>query len=337
MTPAPLPVAILGLGRMGRGLVTRWLGANHPVIAYDPDPEARNLARSAGATVVDHQHQLIPAFKADQSPRVVWLMVPAGTLIDRILWEGDQPLAAQLSEGDIIVDGGNSNFRDSMRRGERLIRESRIHYLDCGTSGGVAGEDFGFCLMVGGVRPVYDRIAPLFKALAAPQGYAHVGSGGAGHFVKMVHNAIEYGLLQVIGEGFSLMDHSPFDIDAAQVAELWNRGSVIRSWLMELVRDAMQRQAHFDQIAAVVGGGSTGTWAVDEAAQIGIKMPAIETSLRQRQQPENDYAARIVSALRYEFGRHPFELLQPPPTGQRQTDQSAEANPHDDQSQEGPI
>jgi 6-phosphogluconate dehydrogenase len=172
--------------------------------------------------------------------------------------------------------------------------------------------------MVGGVKQVYQRIEPLFKAVAAPQGYAHVGPSGAGHFVKIVHNAIEYGILQVLGEGFSLLDHGRFDIDAAQVAELWNRGSVIRSWLMELVRDSMQRQEHFSQIAGAIGGGSTGSWAVAEAERLALKMPAIELSLKQRQRPDNDYAARIVSALRYEFGRHPFELLEPPPTGERQ-------------------
>ncbi len=313
-----MTVAVMGLGRMGRGLVTRWLKAGHTVVAYDPDASAREEAASAGAIVVDDQQELLARLDQKVRPRVVWLMVPAGPLIDRLLWHGEASLASQLAEGDIVVDGGNSNFNDSARRSERLLRENKIHYLDCGTSGGVAGEEFGFCLMVGGVAEVYDRVEPLFAALAAPEGYAHVGPSGAGHFVKMVHNAIEYGILQVIGEGFSLMDHGRFKIDSAQVAELWNHGSVIRSWLMELVRDAMQRQAHFDQIAGTIGGGSTGTWAVTEAQQLGLKMPAIETSLQQRQKPDNDYAARIVSALRYEFGRHPFELLQPPATGKQQ-------------------
>lgn len=313
-----MSVALLGLGRMGRGLLARWRQAGHDVVAYDIDPQARGAARKAGVRTVETQQQLIPALNPERTPHVVWLMLPAGELIDRVLWQGDTPLTVQLSEGDIVVDGGNSNFNDSVRRSERLIRESHIHYLDCGTSGGVAGEELGFCLMVGGLRKIYDHIEPLLKALAAPDGYAHVGPSGAGHYAKMVHNAIEYGILQVLGEGFSLLDESSFNFDAAQVAHLWNRGSVIRSWLMELLRDAMQRQAHFNNIAVAVGGGSTGTWAVEEAAKINLKLPAIETALRQRNRPENDYAARIVSALRYEFGRHPFQLLKPPATGPHQ-------------------
>lgn len=303
-TRTRLNIAVVGLGRMGLGIADRLAEAGHRVTAFDLSAEARQAAALVGADTVDSPEEL-PA--ATKTPRILWLMVPAGPVVDKVLFDGPGALAPRLQRGDIVIDGGNSNFRDSMRRSARLREERGLSMLDCGTSGGIEGQDIGYCLMVGGERGAYASCEPAFAAIAMKRGYAHVGPSGAGHFVKMVHNAMEYGFLQVLGEGFAMLGASEFPLDLPRLAELWTHGSVIRSWLMELVAEALARPDHFEKIAPAVGGGSTGTWAVEEARRTGVKLPAIELSLKERtDKPSNEYAARMVAALRYEFGRHPF-------------------------------
>ena len=301
---ATLTIGLVGLGRMGLGIAERLAGAGLPVMAFDLSAEARQAAEKVGAKTVDRLADLPDALPR---PRVLWLMIPAGTVIDQVLFDGPDALAPKLDSGDIVVDGGNSNFNDSRRRAERLAGGG-VKLLDCGTSGGVEGARIGYCLMVGGDAEAYAHCEPALKVIAIEGGCAHVGPSGAGHFVKMVHNAIEYGFLQVLGEGFSMLDGGDFPVDAAQVADLWTRGSVIRSHLIELARSALSRPDHFERIAPKAGGGSTGAWAVEEARRLGIDLPAIALSLAQRTgEPANEYAARMVAALRWEFGRHPFE------------------------------
>ena len=301
---ASLTVGLVGLGRMGLGIAERLVKGGLPVVAFDLSTEARQAAEKAGAKTVNRLADLPDRLPW---PRVLWLMIPAGAAIDEVLFDGPDALAAKLSAGDIVIDGGNSNFNDSLRRAERLAAGG-VKLLDCGTSGGVEGARIGYCLMVGGDAKAYAHSEPAFRAIAIEGGCAHVGPSGAGHFVKMVHNAIEYGFLQVLGEGFSMLDGGDFPVDLARVAELWTRGSVIRSHLVELAHSALTRPDHFERIAPKVGGGSTGAWAVEEARRLGIDLPAIALSLAQRTgEPANEFAARMVAALRYEFGRHPFE------------------------------
>ena len=298
-------VAVVGLGRMGLGVVERLLAAGHRVTGYDVSPAARAAAKRRGAKAVDHLAELM---SATPRPRILWLMLPAGRAIDDLLFDGPDALAAQLSRRDVVVDGGNSHYRDSMSRAARLHKQRSVRLLDCGTSGGVQGRRAGYCLMVSGDAAAFRFCRPVFTALAARGGYARVGPSGAGHYVKMVHNAIEYAMLQSLGEGFSLLAAAPLKLDPAQVAELWTRGSVIRSHLVELAHDALARPGHFEKIAPKAGGGQTGAWAVQEARRLGLAVPAIALALKERKRrPANEFAARLVAALRWEFGRHPFE------------------------------
>ncbi len=300
-----LHVGLVGLGRMGFGIAERLLSGGHAVTAFDPDAGARERAERAGAAVVASLAELPAAL---EPPRLLWLMVPAGQPVDDVLFDGPGAVAAGLEPGDVVIDGGNSHYRDSMRRAERLEGQTGAVLLDCGTSGGVEGARVGYCLMVGGPEEAYRRCEPALAAVAAPDGYARVGPRGSGHFVKMVHNAVEYGILQVMGEGASLLEASEFPLELGRIAELWTHGSVIRSWLMELLHRALEREGHFERIAAKVGGGQTGTWAVKAAEELGVSVPAIARSLAERKDsPSNPFAARIVAALRYEFGGHAFE------------------------------
>jgi 6-phosphogluconate dehydrogenase len=309
-----LTVGLIGLGRMGLGIAERLVGGGHGVVAFDLDGESRRAAAALGARTVARAGDLAGLLP---QPRAVWLMIPAGRAVDAVLFEGADALAGWLGAKDIVIDGGNSNHADSRRRADRLAAECGAAYLDCGTSGGVEGARIGYCLMVGGPEEAYRRMEPALRSIAAPGGCAHVGPSGAGHFVKMVHNAIEYGLLQVIGEGLSMLDVSGYGTEPSQAAELWAHGSVIRSWLMELAAAALSRPDHFERIAPSAGGGETGTWAVEEAARLGVAVPAIALSLAERREaPSNEYAARMVAALRYEFGRHAFEAVGTPSEGE---------------------
>lgn len=289
---------VVGLGRMGGGMVRNLLRSGIRPVAYDRNPEAMREFEAEGVVVVQDVADL-PA-RLDR-PRVIWMMVPAGEAVDQVI----AALRPGLEKGDVLIDGGNSHYRDSMRRAAALEAEG-AHYLDCGSSGGMEGALNGMCLMVGGNTEAFTLARPLLEAISQPGGLAHVGPSGAGHYVKMVHNAIEYGMLQAIGEGFELIEAAPFDLDKVQIANLWNHGSVIRSWLIELAARAFAKDPHLEGLHGHVGGGSTGSWAVREAWERGVPFTTIATafSARLRSRQEDSFAAKVVSALRWEFGGH---------------------------------
>lgn len=289
---------VIGLGRMGGALVRNLLRAGHRAVVYDVNPESVQELVKAGATGTAGLAELAAALGR---PRVIWMMVPAGDPVDQVIAE----LTPHLEPGDVLIDGGNSFYRDSIRRAEALQARG-IRYLDCGTSGGIEGALHGLCLMVGGDQEAYRLAEPLFAAIAQPGGYGYVGPSGAGHFVKMVHNAIEYGMLEAIGEGFELLAEGPYQLDLAQVARLWTNGSVIRGWLMELTARALERDPRLESITGVIGGGSTGSWAIEEGWKAGVPMPAIAMSyaMRLRSRQPDTFAGKVVAALRHEFGGH---------------------------------
>jgi 6-phosphogluconate dehydrogenase len=289
---------VIGLGRMGGMLVRNLHRSGGRTVVYDMNAEAVAAAESKGAVGARDLAALAATLP---TPRVIWMMVPAGAPVDAVIAE----LRTHLTAGDVLIDGGNSNWRDSVRRAEDLKRLG-VHYLDSGTSGGMEGALNGLCLMVGGEEAAFRLAEPLFRAIAQEGGYAHVGPSGAGHFVKMVHNGIEYGLLQAIGEGFELLEAGPYELDLAQVADLWTNGSVIRGWLMELAARAFRNDPELEQITGEVGGGSTGSWAIEEAWKFGVPMPAIAASFsaRLRSRQQDTFSGKVVAALRREFGGH---------------------------------
>jgi 6-phosphogluconate dehydrogenase len=286
---------------MGRNVVRNLLAQGQRVVVYNRTHERVDEMVREGAVGV---HSVAELASLLSRPRIVWLMVAAGQPVDDMIF-GPGGLAGQLAPGDLIVDGGNSFYRDSMRRAEEL-QERHIHYLDCGSSGGLEGARNGMCLMVGGAPRAFELAEPLLHLLAAEGGYAHVGPSGAGHFVKMVHNGIEYGVLQAIGEGFELLEASQFDLDLQQVAELWQHGSVVRSWLIELAARAFARDPHLAAISGQVGGGATGSWAIEEGWKAGIPVLAMATAfaMRLRSRQPDTFAGKVVAALRHEFGGH---------------------------------
>lgn len=284
---------------MGLSIAQRLIGAGHSVVAYDTDPTAIQAGVEVGLAGVSELSELAAILP---QPRVIWMMVPAGEAVDQAI----TGLLPHLSPGDILIDGGNSHYLDSVRRAESL-RESQIYLLDSGTSGGLEGARTGLCLMVGGEPTAFAAARPLLQALAQPEGYLHVGPSGAGHYAKMVHNAIEYGMMQAIGEGFELLESAPYPYEHAAIARLWNRGSVVRSWLVELAERAFAAEPHLEGITGEVGGGSTGSWAVEEGWRRGVPMGAIATAymLRLRSRQADTFSGKVVAALRREFGGHP--------------------------------
>lgn len=293
-----MEIGFVGLGRMGAGLARRLLRAGHRVVGHDPDPAAVQVVVEEGGEAAEDLDALVAAL---DRPRAVWVMVPAGEVTDRVLTD----LADRFAEGDVVVDGGNSNFRDSRRRAAALA-ERGIVMLDVGTSGGVWGLDEGFCLMAGGDADAAARLQPLFTDLAAPGGYAHLGPSGAGHYTKMVHNGIEYGLMQAFGEGFELLDASEYDLDLGQVAELWRHGSVVRSWLLDLAASAYAGDPQLDGLRGYVDDSGEGRWTVETSIDLRVPAPVITLALQMRFRSRQDdtHAAKLVAALRREFGGH---------------------------------
>ena len=293
-----MEVGFIGLGRMGLAMVERLAKRRHRVVAYDQDAEKVKAARRKGARPANSLGGLLSQLR---KPRVVWLMVPAGAPVAAVL----RNLDTHLEAGDIVIDGGNSFYRDSMERAATL-KEQDIHFLDVGTSGGIWGLKLGYCLMIGGDTKAFKRAQPLFKTLAPKDGYAHVGPSGAGHFTKMVHNAIEYGMLEAYGEGFELMHQSEFGLDLHQLARLWNQGSVIRSWLLELTEAALARDPKLDKIRGYVEDSGEGRWSIIDSVERGVPMPAIALSLyaRFRSRQKESFSAKVIAALRQQFGGH---------------------------------
>jgi 6-phosphogluconate dehydrogenase len=293
-----MEVGFIGLGRMGLAMVERLAKRRHRVVAYDQDAEKVKAARRKGARPANSLGGLLSQLR---KPRVVWLMVPAGVPVAAVL----RNLDTHLEAGDIVIDGGNSFYRDSMERAA-ILKEQDIHFLDVGTSGGIWGLKLGYCLMIGGETKAFKRALPLFKTLAPKDGYAHVGPSGAGHFTKMVHNAIEYGMLEAYGEGFELMHQSEFGLDLHQLARLWNQGSVVRSWLLELTEAALARDPKLDKIRGYVEDSGEGRWSIIDSVERGVPMPAIALSLyaRFRSRQKESFSAKVIAALRQQFGGH---------------------------------
>ena len=285
-----MQLGMIGLGRMGNGMTERLRERGHDVKTYDPAVESRTAA-----SLEELAAQL-------DAPRAFWMMIPAGKITEDTF----QQLLTLAAQGDTIVDGGNSNFRDSMRRGAEAAAK-KIHFVDVGVSGGVWGLKEGFCLMVGGEDEPVQRLEPIFEALAPPDGYAHTGPTGAGHFVKMVHNGIEYGIMQAYAEGFDVMEHSEFELDLEQIAGIWRYGSVVRSWLLELLYLAFQQHgAKLDDIAAYVEDSGEGRWTIHEAMAENVPVPVITAALFARFASRDDlnFGAKVNAALRNQFGGH---------------------------------
>ncbi|UCD43769.1 MAG: decarboxylating 6-phosphogluconate dehydrogenase [Candidatus Bathyarchaeota archaeon] len=290
-------IGYVGLGRMGLRMVSRILG-NHQVVAYDINPDSVAQAEKLGAEPVSSLEGLA---KKLQSPRVVWIMVPAGNPVESTV-VGLEP---HLGKGDILIDGGNSFYRDSARRAERL-KGKGVHYIDVGTSGGLEGAEKGASLTIGGPEEAVEIITPLLESVARPDGFLHCGSSGAGHYVKMVHNGIEYAMLQALGEGFEMLESGPYDLDLGAVAGSWNNGCVIRSWMMELAERAFAADPALESLRGEVGGGETGRWMVETAMGMEVSTPVIALSLfmRFRSRQEDTFAGKVVAAIRREFGGH---------------------------------
>jgi len=295
-----MKIAMIGLGRMGMNMARRLLQGGHEVVAYNRTPQKTEEIAREGATPAYALPEIALKLTA---PRVVWIMLPAGSAVDEHL---DQ-LKDILSPGDMVVDGGNSWFKDDIRRAKSLA-EKEIRFMDAGVSGGIWGLKIGYCLMIGGTRETYEFLEPIFKSLAPKEGYLYCGPAGAGHFVKMVHNGIEYGMMQAYAEGFQILEASPYadTLNYAEVAHLWNQGSVVRSWLLELAEAAFKKDAKLTGIRGVVDDSGEGRWTVDQAIESGVSAPVITLSLmnRFRSRDENPFADRVLAALRREFGGH---------------------------------
>jgi 6-phosphogluconate dehydrogenase len=293
-----MELGMIGLGRMGANMSERLVRGGHRVVSYDQSAEAVRRAVDIGAvgagSLADFVQQL-------SLPRSIWLMVPSGDPVDQTIEE----LLPSLAKDDVIIDGGNSNYKDSIRRAEKL-RAHGLHFIDAGTSGGIWGLKNGYCMMVGGEKAIVERLEPIFKTLAPPDGYLHVGPNGAGHFVKMIHNGIEYGMLQAYGEGFELLKASEFHLDLGRIAHLWNQGSVVRSWLLELAERAFEKDPQLSSVKGYVEDSGEGRWTVVEAIEKSVPAPVLMLSLFARfaSRQEDSFSAKVIAALRNEFGGH---------------------------------
>jgi 6-phosphogluconate dehydrogenase len=291
-----MQLGMIGLGRMGNGMTERLREGGHEVCTYDPKVEERTAT-----SLEELKGQL-------EAPRAFWMMIPAGEITEDVFHD----LLGLADAGDTIVDGGNSNFRDSKRRYAEA-QEKGIHFVDAGVSGGIWGLEVGFCLMVGGDDEPVQRLEPIFETLAPEEGYAHVGSSGAGHFVKMVHNGIEYGLMQAYAEGFEIMDHSEYDLDLHEISGIWRNGSVVRSWLLELLHAAFERHGgKLEDIAPYVEDSGEGRWTILEAIDENVPAPVIAASLFARfaSRDEIKFSAKVAAALREQFGGHAIRALE---------------------------
>jgi 6-phosphogluconate dehydrogenase len=291
-------IGMIGLGRMGGNMVERLLLHKHEVVAYTRDQAKVQKAVEAGALGAKDLADLVRQLPA---PRHIWIMVPAGKptqdMIDHLV-----PL---IEPGDMLIDGGNSKYTDDITRHDDLKKKG-IHYMDAGTSGGIWGLKVGYCLMVGGDPEDFERMKPIYEALAPPDGYLHCGPAGAGHFVKMVHNGIEYGLMQAYAEGFEILEASRYHPDLAKIADLWNQGSVVRSWLLELTALALHEDPALKGLAPYVEDSGEGRWTVEESINLSVPAPVIALSLqmRFRSRQENSFSARMLAAMRQQFGGH---------------------------------
>ena len=295
-----MQIAMIGLGRMGMNMAKRLLQGGHSVIAYNRTPDKTDQLVKEGAIGA---YSLSEVVEKLSPPRAVWLMLPAGPTVDNHILQ----LKEVLSPGDIVIDGGNTYYKDDIRRAE-LLSEKEIKFIDAGVSGGIWGLKAGYCLMVGVENAICRHLEPIFKTLSFEEGYLYCGVVGAGHFVKMVHNGIEYGMMQAYGEGFDILEASPYSesLDYAAISHLWNQGSVVRSWLLELMESAFAKDADLSEISGYVEDSGEGRWTVQQAIDTGVSAPVIALSLmrRFRSQKQDSFSDKVVAALRREFGGH---------------------------------
>lgn len=291
-------IGVIGLGKMGMNLVQNMKRQDLAVSAYDICPDRLAEAKDLGVPVYADIAALVQAAAA---PRAFWMMIPAGSAVDEVL----ESLQPHLRAGDIVIDGGNSHYKDSVRRAEELSRLG-IDFLDVGASGGTSGALNGLCLMIGGPRTAYEKLEELFARLSVEDGLLYAGESGSGHFLKMVHNGIEYGMMQAIAEGFEVLEKGPYAYDYEEVARVWNHGSVIRCWLMELIQNAFSKDSRLDKIRGVMHSSGEGKWTVETALDYQVATPVIALSLlmRYRSLQEDTFAGKVVAALRSEFGGH---------------------------------
>ena len=297
-----MELGFIGLGRMGKNMVLRLLDGKHRIVAWDRDQGPVREVAAKGADAAATPAELVQ--KLRDRPRAVWIMVPAGDPTEQVI----QELYPLLSPGDAIIDGGNSYYKDSVRRGAWL-KERKIDFIDAGTSGGIWGLTIGYCLMVGGPEAACRRLLPLFTTLAPPDGYARVGPEGAGHFTKMVHNGIEYGLMQAYAEGFEIMKAGDYPLDLHAIASLWNHGSVVRSWLLELAASAFEEDPNLDHVKGYVEDSGEGRWTVIESIDRAVPAPALTLALqaRFRSRQVESFQGKVLAALRHKFGGHPVK------------------------------
>jgi 6-phosphogluconate dehydrogenase len=293
-----MEIGFIGLGKMGMNMVTRLQRDKHRVIAYDRTADLVKQAESQGCVGASSLADLVSKLKA---PRAVWIMVPSGAPTEETV----NAVAALLQKGDTIIDGGNTRFVDDVRRAAELKKKG-IEYVDAGTSGGIWGLKLGYCLMVGGEKEPVKRLESIFKTLAPEDGWAHMGGHGAGHYVKMVHNGIEYSMMQGYAEGFELMAKSEYKLDLAKIADLWMHGSVVRSWLLELAADALTQDPRLDKLKGYVQDSGEGRWMIADAIDKDVPVPTLTTALftRFRSRQEESFAEKMLAALRNAFGGH---------------------------------
>jgi 6-phosphogluconate dehydrogenase len=296
-----MEIAMIGLGRMGANMAQRLLRGGHKVVGYDPAEAARAMLEKNGAATAASLEQMVAKL---QTPRAIWLMVPAGEITDNTV----NALLPLLAAGDTIIDGGNSNYRDTQRRAAAAALR-KIQYVDSGTSGGIWGLAEGYSLMIGGDEAVVQRLRPIFETLAPAkdQGWGRVGPVGSGHYTKMVHNGIEYGLMQAYAEGFSILQHkNEFKLDLHQIAEIWRYGSVVRSWLLDLTANALEKNPTLKGIAPYVADSGEGRWTVADAIELGVSAPVITLSLleRLRSRDNDSFSDKLLAAMRNQFGGH---------------------------------
>lgn len=291
---------MIGLGRMGMNMAKRLLRGGHSVIAYNRTPKKTDQLVEGGAIGAYSLGEVIDNLAP---PRIIWIMLPAGPTVDEHMVR----LKEILSPGDMVIDGGNTYYKDDIRRAA-LLAEKQIKFMDAGVSGGIWGLKKGYCLMIGGKKETFKYLEPIFETLAPVEGYLHCGAVGAGHFVKMVHNGIEYGMMQAYGEGFDILEASPYSesLDYGAISHLWNQGSVVRSWLLELMEIAFNKDADLSDIRGYVDDSGEGRWTVQQAIETGVSAPVIALSLMRRfdSQVEDSFSDRVVAALRREFGGH---------------------------------
>ncbi len=294
-----MQLAMIGLGRMGGNMTERLMRGGHRVVVFDRSPEAVQKYVGLGAEGATAPPDVVSKLSA---PRVVWIMVPAGKPVDETI----AALTPGLSKGDVIIDGGNSNFHDTMRRARELEKQG-MHFVDSGTSGGIWGLENGYCLMIGASPEAFAVCEPIFKSLAPQDGYAHMGPPGSGHYVKMIHNGIEYGMLQAYAEGYEILHASKdFKLDLGNIAAVWNHGSVVRSWINELAERAFRKDSNLDALKGYVEDSGEGRWTVQEAIDLDVPAPVITLSLlaRLRSRQADSFGAKVIAALRNEFGGH---------------------------------